>query len=65
MPSGRPKGGTNKYWSSEEKEKIVKYHIENEIGMDKCAKKFGFSRAQMFNWVSSYRKDGINGLRKQ
>ena len=30
MPSGRPKGGTNKYWTPEEKEKIVLYHIENE-----------------------------------
>ena len=65
MPSGRPKGGTNKYWTPEEKEKIVLYHIENEIGMDKCAKKFGISRAQMFNWVSSYRNKGIEGLKNK
>ena len=39
MPSGRPKGGTNKYCTLEEKEKTVLYHIKNEIGMDKCAKK--------------------------
>lgn len=42
MPSGRPKGGSNKYWSSEEKKKIVLYYIENEIGMDKCAKNLVF-----------------------
>ena len=42
MPSGRPKGGTNKYWTPEEKEKIVLYHIKNEIGMDKCAKNLVF-----------------------
>ena len=65
MPSGRPKGGTNKYWLPEEKEKIVLYHIENEIGMDKCAKKFGISRVQMFNWVSSYRNKGIEGLKNK
>lgn len=23
MPSGRPKGGTNKYWTAKEKEKIL------------------------------------------
>ncbi len=65
MQSGRPKGGKNKYWTSKEKEKIVLYHIENEIGMDKCAKKFDISRAQMFNWVSSYRENGINGLKNK
>ena len=65
MPRGRPKGGTNKYWTPEEKEKIVLYHIENELGMDKCAKKFGISRSQMFNWVSSYRNKGIEGLKNK
>ena len=30
--------------------------------MDKCAKKFGISRAQMYKWVKCYREDGINGL---
>ena len=65
MPSGRPKGGSNKYWSPEEKEKIVLYHIENEIGMDKCANKFGISRAQMFNWISAYRESGLNGLKNK
>ena len=65
MPSGRPKGGSNKFWTKEEKEKIVLYHIENEIGMDKCAEKFGISRSQMFNWVSSYREKGIDGLKNK
>ena len=30
--------------------------------MDKCAKKFGISRDQMYKWVKCYREDGINGL---
>lgn len=43
MPSGRPKGGKNKCWNKEEKEKIVLYHLNNGIGMDKCAEQFGIS----------------------
>ena len=62
MTRGRPKGGTNKYWSKEEKEKIFLYHLNNNLGMDKCAKKFGISREQMYKWVKRYREDGINGL---
>ena len=62
MTRGRPKGGTNKYWTKEEKEKIVLYHLNNNLGMDKCAKKFGISREQMYKWVKRYREDGINGL---
>lgn len=65
MGIGRPKGGTNKIWTKEEKEKIVLYHIENEIGMKKRAQIFGISSSQMFYWVSSYRKHGINGLENQ
>lgn len=62
MTRGRPKGGTNKYWTKEEKEKIVLYHLNNNLGMDKCAKKFGISRAQMYAWVTRYRESGIDGL---
>ena len=62
MPSGRPSGGKNKCWTKEEKEKIVLYHLNNSIGMDKCAKHFGISRCQMFKWVTRYREYGIEGL---
>lgn len=62
MPSGRPSGGKNKCWTKEEKEKIVLYHLNNDIGMDKCAKYFGISKGQMFKWVTDYREKGIEGL---
>ena len=62
MPSGRPKGGKNRCWTKEEKEKIVLYHLNNDIGMDKCAKHFGISKGQMFKWVTDYREKGIEGL---
>ena len=28
---GRPKGGKNKYWSKEEKLKLVKEHVEQHV----------------------------------
>ena len=62
MKTGRPKGGKNKIWTKEEKEKIVLYYIENGIGMNKCAEKFGISDGQMYRWVTSYRNYGIKGL---
>ena len=62
MPSGRPIGGKNKCWSKEEKEKIVLYHLNNNIGMNKCAKHFGISKGQMYKWVTDYRNKGIDGL---
>lgn len=62
MPSGRPSGGKNKCWTKEEKEEIVLYHLNNDIGMNKCAKHFGVSKGQVFKWVTDYRKNGIEGL---
>ena len=62
MKTGRPKGGKNKNWTKEEKEKIVLYYIESGIGMDRCAVKFGISSSQMFRWVNAYREFGIKGL---
>ena len=46
MTRGRPKGGTNKYWT---KEKLVLYHLNNNLGMDKCAKKFGILENKFIN----------------
>ena len=62
MPSGRIKGGKNRWWSKEEKEKIVLYHLNSGVGMDKCAKKFNISSSQMFKWVTAYREKGLEGL---
>ncbi len=38
MASGRPKGGTNKYWSAEEKEKIILECKEKGIGGTRASK---------------------------
>ena len=62
MPSGRKKGGTNKYWSAEEKEKILLECKEKGIGGTRASKEYGISRAQFFNWTKAYLEYGIKGL---
>ena len=62
MSSGRPKGGTNKYWSAEEKEKILLECREKGIGGTSAAKEYGISRSQFFNWTKAYLEKGIDGL---
>lgn len=62
---GRPKGGTNKYWSAEEKEKILLECKEKGIGGTRAAKEYGISRAQFFNWTKAYLEKGIDGLKNK
>lgn len=56
----RPKGGTNKYWTKEEKLKIVQEVMKSGL-METCRKKniyFGM----VTNWVKKYKEEGENGL---
>ena len=39
---GRPKGGTNKYWSSQEKYETIKPVLKGEISGEDQARKIGF-----------------------
>ena len=65
MPSGRPKGGTNKYWTPEEKEKILLECKKKGIGGTKAAKEYGISRGQFFNWTKAYLESGFDGLKNK
>lgn len=40
MPSGRPKGGKNNYYSKEEKIKIVKEMLENNLSQYDIERKY-------------------------
>lgn len=62
MPSGRPKGGTNRYWTAKEKEKILLECKEKGIGGTRAAKLYGISRSQFFKWTKAYLEKGIEGL---
>ena len=62
MPSGRPRGETNKYWTAKEKEKILLECKGKGIGGTKAAKEYGISKSQYFNWTKAYLEQGIKGL---
>ena len=62
MSNGRPKGGTNKYWSAKDKEKIILECIENNLGSSRASKKYGISKSQFYIWMKKYKENGIIGL---
>lgn len=62
MPKGRPKGGTNKYWTAEEKYKVIKPIIEFEKSSSQVTKETGISNGMLSIWVKKYTKNGMKGL---
>lgn len=62
MPSGRNKGGKNKYWSAEEKYKIIKPIITFEKSSRDVTRETGISNGMISTWVKRYNESGINGL---
>ena len=60
---GRPKGGTNKYWSAEEKYKINKPIIEFEKSSSQVTKETGINNGMLSIWVKKYNENGIDGLK--
>ena len=59
---GRPKGGTNKYWSAEEKYKIIKPILEYELTSGEVTRRTGISNGMLSTWVNKYRQEGMKGL---
>jgi transposase-like protein len=59
---GRPKGGTNKYWGTEEKLRIVLRVEAGEKAYREIAKEEGVWHTQLMRWVKNYRDKGKEGL---
>lgn len=59
---GRPKGGTNKYWTAEEKYKVIKPIINFEKSSSQVTKETGISNGMISVWVKKYNEGGLNGL---
>ena len=53
---GRPKGGTNKNWTKNVKEKIIKEALDN--GIRNTARKYMISNGMICNWIKSYKENG-------
>lgn len=61
-PKGRPKGGTNRYWSKEEKLRIVKRVIKGNESQTTVAKSEQISDGMLSTWIKKYLELGDEGL---
>lgn len=51
-----------KFWSSKEKLEIITPVLEAKISIEQQAKKHSISSGMLSNWLSAYRKKGMEGL---
>lgn len=59
---GRPKGGKNKYWSKEEKLKLVKEYLEQHVSTLEITTRENISNGMYNNWLKKYLEQGEVGL---
>ena len=59
---GRPRGGKNKYWSKEEKLKLVKEHVEQHVSTLEITNRENISNGMYNNWLKKYLELGEKGL---
>lgn len=59
---GRPKGGTNKYWSKEAKYEYVKLVLSGEVSAIQLARDNNISDGMISKWVRKYEEGGIEAL---
>jgi len=59
---GRPKGGTNQYWSKETKYEYVQLVMSGEISAKQLGKQNSISSGMISNWIKRYQTGGIEAL---
>ena len=62
---GRPKGGSNKYWSADEKYKIIRPILEFEKSSSQVTKETGINNGMLSIWVKKYNENGMDGLQNK
>lgn len=62
---GRPKGGTNKYWTAEEKYEVIKPIINFEKSSSQVTKETGINNGMLSTWVKKYNENGLDGLKSK
>ena len=62
---GRPKGGTNKYWTAEEKYEVIKPIINFEKSSLQVTKETGINNGMLSAWVKKYNENGLDGLKNK
>ena len=59
---GRPKGGTNRRWSKEEKLRIVRRYMDEGIGSTTLGREEGIAPAMIRVWITKYLENGEDSL---
>lgn len=59
---GRPKGGKNRYWSKEDKLKIVRKVTEDGLSSNQVAKEENIDSGMIRHWVRKYLAEGETSL---
>ena len=59
---GRPKGGKNRYWSKEEKLKLVKEVVEDYKSISEISNRENISNGMLNTWIKRYLEKGEDGL---
>ena len=62
MAVGRPKGGTNRYWSKEDKVKLVKEVLEEHKSTFEVSNRENISNGMFNSWIKKYLEFGEEGL---
>ena len=62
---GRPKGGKNKYWTKDEKLRIVKKVTEEGLSSKQVSSEENIDSSMIRNWVRKYLQEGENSLENQ
>jgi transposase-like protein len=62
---GRTKGGKNRYWSKEEKLRIINRNLIDNESVNFVAKDEGISSGLMCNWIKKYSEQGEDALKNK
>lgn len=62
---GRPKGGKNKYWTKDEKLRIVKKVTEEGLSSKQVSAEENIDSSMIRAWVRKYLQEGENSLENQ
>lgn len=65
MQKGRPKGGKNKYWTAEEKYKMIKPILDYKLTSGEVTRRTGINNGMLSVWVRKYKENGMEGLKNK
>lgn len=62
MRVARPKGGTNRKWTDEDRARIVARYLEEGLGHRALSREEGVPLGTLRQWIDRYMQDGEAGL---